>query len=115
MTRRILVVDQDSGGRAALRAVLEGDGYEVLDVACGRDALDAATRQRPDALVLDMHLPDIDGPVLLRALRNMPSLLGLPVLAMFTGRLAPDLGAVGLDKPVDGPRLLALLRRVLGS
>ena len=98
-----------------MREVLESDGYEVFDVATGRDAMDSATRQRPDALLLDMHLPDIEGAVLLRALRNCPNLMGLPVLAMSSGRLAPDLGAVGIGKPVEGPRLLELLRRVLAA
>jgi DNA-binding NarL/FixJ family response regulator len=62
MAVTVLLVDDHDGFRSTARALLEGDGYEVIgDTADGFSALDAARRLRPDVVLLDVQLPDIDG------------------------------------------------------
>ena len=60
--RRVLVVDDHAGFRAGVRAILELGPFRVVgEAADGRSALDAVTRLRPDVVLLDVALPDIDG------------------------------------------------------
>jgi DNA-binding NarL/FixJ family response regulator len=60
--KRILIVDDHGGFRNAASRVLEAGGFEVVgEAANGAQALDAVARLRPDAVLLDVQLPDIDG------------------------------------------------------
>jgi two-component system KDP operon response regulator KdpE len=66
---RILIVDDDPQFRRTLRLALDSSGYEVVDAAGGKDALDAVAAGAPDLIVLDWQLPDMDGVQTCRALR----------------------------------------------
>ena len=67
---RILIVDDDSAVRSIVSDALRQDGYEVDAVCNGRQALAAFAKQRPDAMVLDIEMPAMDGPTLMRTLRE---------------------------------------------
>ncbi|HVC14497.1 MAG TPA: response regulator transcription factor [Acidimicrobiales bacterium] len=117
---RILVVDDDPGVRAALDRALRLDGYEVASVADGASALDALAGSPPDAVVLDLGLPGIDGLEVCRRMRTAGD--DTPVL-MLTARDAVHDRVLGLDAGADDyvvkpfalaeleARLRALLRR----
>jgi CheY-like chemotaxis protein len=67
---RILVVDDDAAVRGVIAQALLEDGYQV-DAACNVcQALAAFSKHRPDALVLDLEMPVMDGPTLMRTLRE---------------------------------------------
>jgi CheY-like chemotaxis protein len=71
MQPRILIVDDDARFRAIARRLLESSGYVVAaEAADGTDALATATRVCPDAALVDVQLPDIDGVALTRRLRE---------------------------------------------
>ena len=62
MGKTVLIVDDHAGFRAAARMVLEADGFEVLGEAHdGRSGIEAVRRLRPEVVLLDIRLPDIDG------------------------------------------------------
>lgn len=83
---RILVVDDSSTVVAVLGKMLRQAGYEVIDAADGEQGLEAATRELPDLVFLDIVLPGMSGFAVLRALRRDPRSQHIPVI-MISGNL----------------------------
>ena len=115
---RILVVDDDLAVCRSIDRALRLEGYEVLTVSSGGEALEAVAQRSPDALVLDRQLPEIDGLQVCRRIRDAGD--DTPIL-MLTARLAIDDRVQGLDagaddylvKPFALEELLARLRALL--
>ncbi|MET9026791.1 response regulator transcription factor [Nocardia sp. NPDC004168] len=115
---RILVVDDDRAVRESLRRSLTFNGYSVDLAVDGVDALEKATVQRPDALVLDVMMPRLDGLEVCRRLRSTGD--DLPILVL-TARDSVSERVAGLDagaddylpKPFALEELLARLRALL--
>lgn len=78
----ILIVDDDRDGRDALCQFLRRAGYEVECVSDGRDALAAVLARKPDLIVLDLFMPQMDGGGLLEILRSYLRLQSLPVIVL---------------------------------
>ena len=64
--KKILVIDDEPGIRGLLATILERKGYAVLLADGGRKGLDLFRRERPDLIVLDLKMPDIDGIIVLK-------------------------------------------------
>ncbi len=115
---RILVVDDDLAVCRSIDRALRLEGYEVATVATGHEALDAVAQNSPDALVLDLQLPDLDGLQVCRRIREAGD--DTPIL-MLTARHGIDDRVQGLDagaddylvKPFALEELLARLRALL--
>ncbi|MBW4719082.1 response regulator transcription factor [Saccharothrix obliqua] len=115
---RILVVDDDRAVRESLRRSLQFNGYQVELAGDGRQALEAVVAQRPDAMVLDVMMPRLDGLEVCRRLRSTGD--DLPILVL-TARDAVSDRVSGLDagaddylpKPFALEELLARLRALL--
>src|SRR3981081_4330056 len=88
---RVLVVDDDRAVRDALRRALTLGGYEVRAAEGGAEAIEAVVQEIPDAVVLDLGMPDIDGLEVCRRLR----LLGnrVPILMLTARQAASDRAA----------------------
>ncbi len=67
---RVLVVDDEVAIQRFLRVALNGQGFIVLEAGTGQDALQALTLERPDLVILDLGLPDMDGVEVTRRLRE---------------------------------------------
>jgi two-component system, OmpR family, KDP operon response regulator KdpE len=113
----ILIIDDELQIRRLLRVTLEGAGYRVREAPTGALGLNEAAVQRPDAVILDLGLPDADGLDVLRRLREWS---GLPVLILSVrGEEAQKIAALDagaddyLTKPFGGGELLARLRVLL--
>jgi two-component system, OmpR family, response regulator MprA len=115
---RILVVDDDRAVRDSLRRSLEFNGYQVELASDGQQALNAVESARPDAMVLDVMMPRLDGLEVCRRLRGTGD--DLPILVLTARDLVSDRVA-GLDagaddylpKPFALEELLARLRALL--
>ena len=115
---RILVVDDDLAVCRSIDRALRLEGYEVDTVASGGEALEAVASGSPDALVLDLQLPDLDGLAVCRRIREAGD--DIPIL-MLTARHGIDDRVQGLDagaddylvKPFALEELLARLRALL--
>ena len=114
---RILVVDDETPIRRLLRTALTAEGYEVIEAADGNGALAAAAKENPDAVLLDLGLPDLDGTEVLARLREWSP---MPVVVL-TARDAEAQKIAALDagaddyvtKPFAMGELLARLRAAL--
>jgi len=115
---RVLVVDDDEPIAAALRRALEYEGYRVSVATDGPAALDAARRERPDVVLLDVMLPGLSGIEVCRRLRGCGA---DPMILMLTARDATPDRVAGLDagaddylvKPFSYEELLARVRALL--
>ena len=115
---KLLIVDDDRALRDALRRGLNLAGYEVVDAGTGLEALEQIREQSPDALILDIGLPDVSGLEVCRRLRAQGQ--RVPVL-MLTARNAVEDRIDGLDagaddylvKPFDLGELIARMRALL--
>lgn len=117
MGNKILVVEDDRKTAELVRLYLERDGHQVLLAANGRQAIDLARQRRPDLVVLDVMLPEVDGLDVCRVLRAESDV----AIVMLTARsteadtlLALDLGADDyVPKPFSPSLLTARVRSVL--
>jgi DNA-binding response OmpR family regulator len=80
----VLVVDDDAGFRAYVKAALEPASYRVIEGTSGPDAVQVALRERPDVILLDWRMPGQSGITACRNLRAEASLAGVRI-AMITG------------------------------
>jgi DNA-binding response OmpR family regulator len=98
--RRILVAEDDPDIAALIRHALERAGHETEVVATGPAALASVRRRRPDLLVLDLMLPELDGLEVCRAIRADPAVASLPIV-MVTARDEEVDRVVGLEIGAD--------------
>jgi CheY-like chemotaxis protein len=119
--RRILIVDDEDDIREVAQVSLELVGqYEVLTAASGSDGIQAARRAHPDAILLDVMMPDMDGPTTLAQLQADPDTRDIPVVFLNAKAQTADrarlaqLGAAGiLTKPFDPLKLAAEIAATL--
>ena len=117
---RILVVDDEQQILRALRVILRDAGFEALPAATGEEALDLAALQHPDAAIIDLLLPDIDGVELCRRLREWTEIPLIVLSAVGDEDAKVRALAAGADDYVTKPfgprelvaRLQANLRRI---
>ena len=113
----VLVIDDEIQIRRLLRVTLEAAGYSVREADCGGVGISEVTFRRPDAIILDLGLPDIPGLEVLRRIREWSKVpvLVLSVLGQDEKKIAAlDSGADDyLTKPFSGGELLARIRVML--
>jgi len=114
MSRMVLVVDDDEGVRAVMATALEDDGWRVETAENGRSALEMLVWARPDAIILDLRMPIMDGLTFAEQYRSFPEPRAPLILisATVTQTAVQVTGAVtGLRKPVDLNVLLDTVRQ----
>lgn len=112
-----LVIDDEPQIRRLLRVTLEADGYRVFDAASGQEGLIQAAQRKPDVILLDLGLPDLDGATVLKRIREwsrVPIII-LSVRDQEEEKVAAlDSGADDyVTKPFNSAELLARLRAAL--
>lgn len=114
-----MVVDDDPTARELLTRTLESKGYRVIVARNGLEALALARQHKPQAITLDVMMPQLDGWSVLRQLKEDDELRDIPVImvTILNERgLAIPLGAAELlTKPIDRRRLTALLENYCGA
>lgn len=118
---QLLIVDDNTATRYALRRRLERHGFVVREAGTGTDGLEMLAAQMPDALILDINLPDMSGFDIVRKLRSEPATALLPVVHVSAASVQSGDIVTGLEAgadaylihPIDPDVLLATLRTLL--
>jgi CheY-like chemotaxis protein len=122
MPAHVLITDDDEDLRLLCEMYLEMGGFRVSQAGNGREALDAARRDRPDLILLDLMMPVMDGWECLAALKADPALRDIPVF-IITGKnqhadqqRAFEMGAQAfIPKPFQGTALVTRVREQIAA
>ena len=120
---KILIIDDEDDIRSISRLALgRVGGMDVTDASSGKDGIAKAVAEAPDAILLDVMMPEQDGPATLLLLKADPRTAGIPVIFLTAKAMASELerlralGAAGvLTKPFDPMTLAASVRALLGA
>jgi twitching motility two-component system response regulator PilH len=117
MTRSILIVDDNPNDRQRLEKLLSAAGYQVATAADGSQAVASAKRTKPDAILMDVNMPEMDGYAATRALLADAETKDIPVILVTAKDQKADkawgqmLGAKGyITKPYTDDQLLSQVR-----
>ena len=121
--RKVMLVDDEPDIRRIAQISLQHLGqWQVVVAASGREALEQARREAPDVILLDVMMPEMNGPQTLHELRSDPSLEDTPVIFMTAKTRHDDLahyvsiGAAGvIAKPFNPVNLAGDIRRILDT
>jgi len=88
---RVVVVDDTPEARRLIRRILQSQGdFEITEATNGREAIELITRERPDLVILDLMMPEVDGFAVLDALRSKPETANIPVIVATAKELTVD-------------------------
>jgi CheY-like chemotaxis protein len=120
--KKILVADDKATSRELMRTVLANCGYAIVEAADGNEALRLARETSPDLIVLDLHMPGMDGFGVVATLRQDASFSRTPVMALTASAMVGDrerAHEAGFDsyvtKPIGLSALRAEVKRLLSS
>lgn len=119
---KILTVDDSSSIRQMVKVTLEPAGHSVVEADDGVQGLAKAQSNRPDLVITDLNMPNMNGLEMIRALRKLPQLIGLPIIFLTTESNdavkmeAKSAGATGwITKPFKPEQLLAVVGKLVRS
>lgn len=121
MAQTILVVEDDVEIAHLVRQLFERRGYQVITARDGAEALDLVARQRPDAVILDINLPRVDGWDVCRIVKKHPLTKHIPIVMLTAAHATREAAETGLDlgadefveKPFHGALLVWSVERLL--
>src|SRR5580704_5234265 len=112
--KTILVAEDRDASRELLSVVLKAAGYHVIQAADGEEALTRAAETLADLVILDIHMPRLDGFGVIRRLRDDPVYSTIPVIALTASAMAGDRDSVlaaGFSEYISKPVNIPFLRR----
>jgi two-component system, cell cycle response regulator DivK len=119
---RILIMEDDDDTQSMVRFLLEYKGYEVLAAKDGKHGLELARQEKPDLILLDLAMPEMDGWLVAKQLKEAPETKAIPVIAVTAytmssdRRKAMDAGCDGfIGKPMNVPEFIAEVEKFLGN
>ncbi|MBI5598123.1 MAG: response regulator [Deltaproteobacteria bacterium] len=105
-----------------VKEMLTLNGYEVIEAGTGREAIDMVISEKPDLVLMDIHLPELDGVAATRFIKNKEGFKELPVVALTASAMHGDeekILAEGFDgyvpKPIERQKLLDVVKAMLGD
>jgi CheY-like chemotaxis protein len=122
LARKVLIIDDEDDIREVAALSLESvAGWEVIVAASGAEGIARAAEEQPDAILLDVMMPEMDGPATFRELRNNPATARIPVLLLTAKVQSSDqkrFAGLGVEavllKPFDPLQLSAQIASALG-
>lgn len=116
MAMKVLYIEDNFDNMFIIRKMTTVMGYEFVNAFDGASGIEAAHREQPDLILLDLHLPDIDGYTVTRMLRELPQFVHTPIIALTADWTAREnclnAGCDGyLNKPISTAALLRTLKQ----
>ena len=118
----VLIVEDNERNRKLVRRVLEKKGYRALEVESGEAAVEALRKERADLVLMDYHLPGIDGIETFRRIRADTTIRRMPIVAVTASAMPEDVANMreaGFDavqtKPINVKELLETIEQLLES
>ena len=115
--KKILVIEDEPQTRKNIALILQMEGFEAVTAANGRIGLEVAAREKPDVILCDVSMPELDGHEVLRSLRAVPETASIPFIFLTARGERQDLRSgmnLGADdymvKPIDPDDLLAAIQ-----
>ena len=111
--KTVLIADDKPTGRELVRTVLENTGYTVIEASDGHEAVRFAKESRPDLIILDLHMPGLDGFGVIQELRRDPQFAHTPIVALTASAMQGDREralSIGFTGYITKPIRLSLLR-----
>ena len=122
MPKKILAVDDEKHIVRLVQINLQKEGYEVVTATNGREAVEAVAQHKPDLIVMDVMMPELDGFGALQLLKENPETAGIPVIMLTAKAQDADVfkgwqsGAdLYLTKPFNPSELLTFVKRIFES
>ncbi len=120
--KTVLVIEDNSDNMELITFILEKNGYNVFAAETGQQGFDMALKIRPDFIILDIQLPDMDGLEVLQKIRNSEIDSGIPMIAMTSYAMVGDrekmmvAGCNGyIEKPIDPEKVVSQIRHIIGE
>ena len=117
-----LIIEDNADNMELITFILESNGYRTLQAETGQQGFDLALAARPDFIILDIQLPDMDGLEVLRMIRDSEADGTIPVIAMTSYAMAGDreqllaAGCTGyIEKPIDPGKVVRQVRQIIGE
>jgi len=114
MSDKLLIIEDNEQNFYMMRFLLEKNGFTVIGAENGRKGIDEALRHRPQAVLLDIQLPEMDGYAVAAELKKHPELKGVPIIAVTSYAMVGDrerilaAGATGyIEKPINPETFVA--------
>lgn len=121
-SKRALLIEDNENNRYLLTLLLQHASFEVFTAPNGKLGIEAARKETPDIILLDIQMPEMDGYEVIQALRSDPILYAIPVLGVSSFAMPGDrdralkLGFTGyIEKPVDPERFASEVSRLMSN
>jgi CheY-like chemotaxis protein len=120
--KKVLVIEDTEDNMELISFILEQNGYQIIKAETGMEGVAMTLDERPDFIILDIQLPDIDGYEVLQRIRSSESNGSIPIIAMTSFAMTGDkerLLAAGcngyIEKPIDPRLVISQIKNVLGE
>jgi len=121
MNYTLLIIEDNEQNYYMMRFLLEKNGYTVIGAETGREGIDMALRHKPDAILLDIQLPEMDGYAVAAELKKHAEIEAVPIIAVTSYAMVGDrerilaAGATGyIEKPINPETFIGEIRGYLG-
>ena len=105
MPAKILIVEDNLDMREVLHLYLKTEGFDVVTASDGREGLYMARAEKPDLILTDIHMPELDGVSMVRELRTEPEIKDTPIIAItaFGSQQQDEAIRAGADRAINKP------------
>ena len=118
--KRILIVEDNESNLYLTRFILEKHGYQVIEAREGIQGVELATKEKPDLVLMDIQLPDINGLEVVRRIRASKTVHEIPIVALSSYAMVGDrekslaAGCTGyIEKPINPDTFMAEIEKFL--